>query len=1250
MSKFTPLGGKMTRVFVSLAMAVTLSGAGVLVPQIASAITVAELQASIAALTAQLNALIAQQGGTPAPAGKCAFTADLTIGSRGDDVMCLQKYLNSTGTTVASSGPGSSGSETTYFGSLTRAAVAKWQTTNGVLPTAGYFGPRSRAKYDMLVASAPAPIPTPTPGATPVPVPAGSGLSVSAATQPGDSLAPLSAARVPTTRFTLTASADGDITVNSVTVERQGPAADSSVSSVVLLGDDDLQIGLSKTLNSNHQAVLNNVFTVKAGTSKTITVAFNRPASASDGGNVLKLAVVAIDAGSATVSGTLPIVGSPVTLNQTLTVGSATLQKGVNDPNVSQTKEIGTKAFIFSAIRMTAGSAEDVLVKSVTFNQSGSASASDLSHIVINADGTDYPAVVSSDGKYYTGQFGSGITVSKGNNLEIYVKGDVDNGTNRGIDFDMYRYTDLYVIGKQFGYGITPTATDSGDSSTDDDGTFQATNPVWDAYETTIGVGTITVTASSAVSAQNVAVNLSNQPLGGFEVEVKGEPVTVASIVIRVSTNKNDSSVSEVDFSQVSLYDNATGKVVGGPLDGSGTTDGQMIFTFTDSVTFPIGKKTYSLKGKLSTDFDSDTQVSASTTPNTDWTSITGQNSGTSITAANTGTISGNSMTVKTGAVSVSISSTPQSQSVIRGAIGFTFANIVFDATNSGEDVRFTSAQVLLYASTATDISNCQFFDGGEGLNTASNVRNPSAGGNQTFTLDKNLTITKGTSKTVALKCDVSKSGTGNLVQWAFGTSQGAGMSAAASAQTFGATGLTSGTTVTPSVASTSATGSALITFATTGTLTITLDSVSAVKLALAGTEVEMAKLKLSSTNEALDIKQLALQLSNTASNTPADITTLSLWDGATKVGQVDATSSDTGMIVTIGSCTGCSSLVVPKDGDKTVTVKAMLSGIGTNLGGRPGHLVTVDWDQVNLAGNSTTYAIGVQSTSFIYSSGSDTASNGVRVMRAYPTITVLSVPSSSLADGTSKVLYRFSLSAPAGDRGISLYKFTFNVATTGDEDHGGGISGYDFTIQNLKLYAFTGSNFSGDGFSSNPVNNGVFAEASGNNDGTDTAPKATTTDLAIYFNPANTSGTVVQKEAIQVPAGSTYYFELRGDVNGADTGDSATVQLVGDRAWLASRTNSGDATAAYDDTGFLAGAITYGFATSAPILDQFGQAGPATGGHSDSMAAGSSFIWSGNSTTTHTGTAGNTGPDWYNGFQVPGLPQTGANSVTFTL
>ena len=73
------------------------------------------------------------------------FKTNLTVGSLGSEVKALQEYLNAHGYTVATSGAGSPGNETTKFGNLTRAALIKYQKAKGITPAVGYFGPVSRA-------------------------------------------------------------------------------------------------------------------------------------------------------------------------------------------------------------------------------------------------------------------------------------------------------------------------------------------------------------------------------------------------------------------------------------------------------------------------------------------------------------------------------------------------------------------------------------------------------------------------------------------------------------------------------------------------------------------------------------------------------------------------------------------------------------------------------------------------------------------------------------------------------------------------------------------------------------------------------------------------------------------------------------------------------------------------------------------------------------------------------------------------
>ena len=137
---------------ISILTGISFIGAGVFLPIAAYGATVNEIQAQINALLVELQAMQSQsaQVSVGAVSSGCSFTRNLTVGSRGDDVKCLQKYLNMASYSVASSGAGSSGNESTYFGLATKSALARWQAANGISPASGYFGPISRAKYGSL--------------------------------------------------------------------------------------------------------------------------------------------------------------------------------------------------------------------------------------------------------------------------------------------------------------------------------------------------------------------------------------------------------------------------------------------------------------------------------------------------------------------------------------------------------------------------------------------------------------------------------------------------------------------------------------------------------------------------------------------------------------------------------------------------------------------------------------------------------------------------------------------------------------------------------------------------------------------------------------------------------------------------------------------------------------------------------------------------------------------------------------------
>ncbi len=92
---------------------------------------------------------------TPSPMISAVFLKVLSKGVTSDDVLKLQKILNSDpDTIIAVSGAGSLGNETNLYGSLTEKAVGKFQVKYGIAAPGesgyGTVGPKTRAKLNEL--------------------------------------------------------------------------------------------------------------------------------------------------------------------------------------------------------------------------------------------------------------------------------------------------------------------------------------------------------------------------------------------------------------------------------------------------------------------------------------------------------------------------------------------------------------------------------------------------------------------------------------------------------------------------------------------------------------------------------------------------------------------------------------------------------------------------------------------------------------------------------------------------------------------------------------------------------------------------------------------------------------------------------------------------------------------------------------------------------------------------------------------
>ena len=120
------------------------------------------MRASSTLLVTTLVVLICAVAAPVRASAPILFTENLSLGSRGAQVIVLQKILNrDIATRIASTGPGSPGNETGYFGSLTKEAVIRFQEKYSaeILAPAklsqgnGYVGSYTRNKLNALSTS-----------------------------------------------------------------------------------------------------------------------------------------------------------------------------------------------------------------------------------------------------------------------------------------------------------------------------------------------------------------------------------------------------------------------------------------------------------------------------------------------------------------------------------------------------------------------------------------------------------------------------------------------------------------------------------------------------------------------------------------------------------------------------------------------------------------------------------------------------------------------------------------------------------------------------------------------------------------------------------------------------------------------------------------------------------------------------------------------------------------------------------------
>jgi hypothetical protein len=343
---------KLVSAALTVATVLALAGSALL-PSVAGAqtttsslaTTIASLQAQIASLTAELNS----SSGSTTTGTTYNFTSDLTVGSTGSAVTALQQFLIGQGDLVLAT-------PTTYFGSLTQAALAKFQAAHNITPSVGYFGAKTRAFVNSLSTSSTTTTTTttttypagctsaagfsPTTGApcstttttTGVTAATGAAMSVAVDSQtPGATHVADGAVNTPVLKLDFTAGAT-PVTVTNLVLTRSGLSQDSDLNNVYLYSG---ATKLASNLGFNNGAITFSngagLFTVPANSTMVVTVTVDvAGSSANSSGHIFQIGLASSSAVTGgTFTGNFPLNGSQFTIASvtnlaTLTITSAT--------------------------------------------------------------------------------------------------------------------------------------------------------------------------------------------------------------------------------------------------------------------------------------------------------------------------------------------------------------------------------------------------------------------------------------------------------------------------------------------------------------------------------------------------------------------------------------------------------------------------------------------------------------------------------------------------------------------------------------------------------------------------------------------------------------------------------------------------------------------------------------------------------------------------------------------------------------
>lgn len=965
-----------------IAHAATLTSA-----QVSSILSLLSSFGANAATIASVNAALT---GTAAPASSsttvgtssCSFSADLTIGSKGTAVTCLQNALIAGGYAISAGATG-------YFGGQTQAAVSAWQTAAGVSPAAGYFGAKSRAAFNLGGTAS-------TGGTTPAPITAGTGNGLKvmlAADSPSGTALVQAQAIGELAKFTFANPTGADIKVTNLGFKRIGVSSDSTLTNVYLFSGavrlTDAASISSGAFNFNDST---GIFTVPAGQTYTVSVRSN----ILDATNGQQLGVQLT---SVTSSGTLdssvafPITGGLQTISS---ADMGTVKINYTGPT-GATENPGNDVRVFEGSTVVSTHAVDL--QSVTFENRGSSADGDLKNFRFYVDGVQIGSTITQavNDKITFDLTATPLRLATGTRI-LKVLADIVGGSSFTYDIQIRRSVDARFVDVELGQPILMTDENS------------ATIAIAAAAANTIASGTLSITKASNSPTENVALSSTNVKWATFEVRAAGEDVKIESLWLWLDQTAFDG----MDNAKILL----NGVQIGSTKDLATTATPDLTGTeFTLGSSFVARHGVTEIveiygdaKDDDATDFanasTADIGISVLSAD------TEGMSSGDTVTAVTE--VEGNSRTISSSTLTASKYSGYGSQTVIAGTNNVRLGAFTLSA-GSTEGVNINTIAINLSADEAASITDLMLKDNATGAQIGSTKVTPagsaSTAGDNSFSV--NIAVPVNGTKTIDLYGNIKSSA--EIGPWIASIDATTGGTGAVTAQTvvvaevdlqtitIGESALSSAVGTTPDTANAVA-GSSMVKI---GSFNFTSQ--------FSSYTVDKIAVKVPA-NAATSITSITLRYPNASGVSTDSTAVLALSTGT----EPYSTATFTGL-----------TFYIPADTSKKLDVYVSLPTIAN--GATSGTQISVrladdgGYRETNSAGTVATDLGG----SGDLNSAVTTGKGSLYVRKSVPTLSAVALDSSTLGEGSDQVLGRVKVTADAaGDVDWGSMVFTVNKSS----------------------------------------------------------------------------------------------------------------------------------------------------------------------------------------------------------------------------